>query len=292
MLKKIFSRSYVYLLIALFYIPLIVGVIYSFSSGAKRGNMSTVFHHSNEGWDTLKNDTDKIIAMLNSVFLALIVALIVVAISLVTVFGLWRQRNRSAKLYVAGTANIPLINPDIITAISLAAAFGAMFGVMSREDTGYTRLVIAQSTMILPFGITLMNPRSEKFRITLMEASKDLGYGPIKTWFKTYFFHMLPVIAAVFGVALMMSLDDFIITRVVSKETTIGKLMYEGSLQPWVLALGAVLMFITLGSTALFAMILIRRERKFNKKPKNNKNANVTINSHSQSVMTLKKGGN
>lgn len=49
MLKKIFSRSYVYLLIALFYIPLIVGVIYSFSSGAKRGNMSTVFHHSNEG---------------------------------------------------------------------------------------------------------------------------------------------------------------------------------------------------------------------------------------------------
>lgn len=268
MLRKIFSKSYVYVLIALFYIPLIVGFIYSFSAGAKRGNMSTIFNHTNEGWNTLKTDTDKIIAMLNSIFLALIVALIVVVISLVTVFGLWRQKNRTARIYVAGTSNIPLVNPDIITAISLSAAFGAMFGVMSREDTGYIRLVIAQATMILPFGITLMNPRSEKFKITLLEASKDLGYGPIRTWFKTYFFHMIPVTAAVFGVALMMSLDDFIITRVVSKETTIGKLMYEGSLQPWVLALGAILMIITLSSTLILSAVLLRKERRLAGKTK------------------------
>ncbi len=76
---------------------------------------------------------------------------------------------------------------------------------------------------------------------------------------------MIPVSGAAMAVAFMLSLDDFIITRVVSKEDTISKLMYQGSLQPWVLALGTILMGITLLSTAVFAVIISRREKRLRK---------------------------
>lgn len=264
MFKSFFKKSYVYILIAIFYIPLIVGAVYSFSASGKK-SMPAVFNYTGEGWNKLFGDQNITMALLNSLILALLVSSIVVAVGLITVFGLWRQKNKTAKGFVNGTANIPLINPDIITAISLALAFGVMFGTMSRNDTGYFRLLFAHVTMILPFGITLMYPRSEKFKLTLFEASKDLGYGPIKTWFKTYFRHMVPVALASFGVAFVLSLDDFVITRIVSKEDTIGKLMYQGTLKPWVLALGTTLMFVTLTITAIFGIITSRRERRVRK---------------------------
>lgn len=264
MLKSFLKKSYIYIILAIFYIPLIVGVIYSTStSGARRGDMPFTYDRTDEGWSDLANNTKILRSILNSGLIGLIVATLVVAIALITTFGLWRQKNKSARPIVVGTSSIPLINPDIITAISLSLAFGAMFGGMTGNDTGYFRLIAGQTTMILPFAITIMYPRSEKFKVSLLEASKDLGYGPVKTWFKTYLRHMIPVALAAFGIALAMSFDDFIIARVVSKEKfTIGKQMYEGKLKPWALALGAVMLAITLSGTTIFAVWISRKERK------------------------------
>jgi len=76
---------------------------------------------------------------------------------------------------------VPLINPDVITGVALMLAFGSMFGLLQRDDPGVERAIIAQVVMIIPFGITIMYPKSEKFSISMIEASKDLGYGPIRT---------------------------------------------------------------------------------------------------------------
>ena len=251
MFKKILRKSYVYIILAIFYIPLFVGAVFSFSAGKTKGDMSSVFKYSTEGWEKLASDKHISYAILNTSLIALFVAIAVVTLSLLTVFGLWRQKNIVAKAYVQGTSNVPLINPDVITAVSMAIAFSAMFGNLQSGDTGYERLIISQTTMILPFGITIMYPRSEKFKASLFEASKDLGYGTVKTWFKTYFRHMLPVAAAVLVISIAMSFDDFIITRIVSKERTVGSMMYSGSLDPWVLAMGTIVLSITLSATLL-----------------------------------------
>lgn len=265
MFKKILKKSYVYIILAIFYIPLFVGAVFSFSAGSKKGDMHTTFNYSAQGWKQLSENDDIAYAIANTSFIALFVAIAVVILSLLTVFGLWRQKNIGAKAYVQGTTNIPLINPDIITAISMAIAFSTMFGVLERHNTGYERLLISQTTMILPFGITIMYPRSEKFKQSLFEASKDLGYGTIKTWFKTYFRHMLPVASAVFVISIAMSFDDFIITRVVSKETTVGSMMYEGSLDPWVLAMGTIFMGITLSVSGINVGLKARKQHKLRK---------------------------
>lgn len=257
------KKSYIYLLICVFYTPLIVGAIYSFSTGAKRGDMPVNFSYSREGWHKLLNDENIVLASLNTLFIAIIVTLIVLAVSLLAVYGLWRQKNKTIKGFVSVTNNIPLINPDVITAISLSIAFGVMFGALKGpENTGYFRLIFAQVAMILPYGITIMYPRSEKFKVSLLEASKDLGYGPLKTWFKTYFRHMLPVVAATFAVSMALSFDDFIVTRIVSKEDTVGKLMYQGSLDPWVLALGTIMLAITFSATIITTAVVGYKQKR------------------------------
>lgn len=266
MLKKVgifFQKTYVYLLLLAIYIPLFVGAIYSFSKAPKKGNMSHVFSYSGEGWSQLWNDQNIAIRILASLVIALIVASIVVALSLMTVYSLWKSKSKTAKGFVAVTHQIPLINPDVITGIALMIAFGAMFGILQRGQTGLGRVIVAQSVMIMPFGIAIMYPRSEKFAVSIMEASKDLGYGPIATWFKTYFRHMLSMMIATFLVAMTLSFDDFIITKTVSKVQTIGTKMYAETLRPWVLALGTIMMATVLSATFILGIVL-----KFTKRGK------------------------
>lgn len=59
--------------------------------------------------------------------------------------------------------------------------FGTLFGELEFGATGYVRTVIAHITMIMPFIITIMYPRSAKFQKSMIEASKDLGFGPVRT---------------------------------------------------------------------------------------------------------------
>lgn len=67
----------------------------------------------------------------------------------------------------------------------MALAFGTLFGTINVKNASgianYARLIASHVAMILPFAITLMLPRSDKFKLSLIEASKDLGYGPVKT---------------------------------------------------------------------------------------------------------------
>lgn len=256
------KKSYIVLILGIFYIPVVFAAIYSFNDydPSAKGNIDVT------KWvGTSLNSYSSIVehgrsdALINSIILGSIVAIIVAFLSLFTNYALWRQRNKAYKVFVDGTSNIPLINPDVITAVSLSLIFGVMFGSLTFETDGMWRAIIAHVTMILPFGIVLSYPRSAKFKLSLIEASKDLGFGPLKTWFKTYFIYMLPMTIAVIAISMTMSFDDFILTRTVSNTTTIGTKLYEGSFKGWALAFGTILMFATVTGSAIFALIKRRK---------------------------------
>ena len=257
-LYEFLKKSYVLIILALFYIPVIFAAVFSFNKydpnakgaidptqwlGGSLTSYSTIFKDGRGN------------ALVNSIILGLIVATIVAFISLITVYALWRQRNRSYKAFVDSTANIPLINPDIITAVSLSLIFGVIFGSLTITSDGMWRAVLAHVTMILPFGILLAYPRSSKFKLSMIEASKDLGYGPVRSWFKTYFIYMLPMTAAVIVISLTLSFDDFILTRTVSNTTTIGTKLYESPIKGWALALGSIMMLFTISGSFVYAFI-------------------------------------
>ena len=266
-LMNIGKKSYIFILLALFYIPLMIAVIFSFNKSPRKGEMSSQFTpEGNGGWDSLLNNTDIARGAFASTFIAIIVAIFVVAISLLTVFGLWRSRSKVAKGYVNGTSNIPLINPDVITAVSLTLLFTAMFGTLKFGDEGIERAIIGHITMILPFGITIMYPRSEKFQASQFEASKDLGYGPVRTWFKTYFRYMLGTLFAVFVVSIALSFDDFIITKTTSRINTLGTELYSvEKIKPWIFALGTTVLAVTLTTSIGIGLFTYVKEKRGNK---------------------------
>lgn len=259
---SILKKSYVIFILAIFYIPVIFAAIFSFNKydpNAKGAiDMTRWYGGSLNSYSTMF-DYRRGDALLNSLILGVITSLIVAFITLITVYGLWRQRNKAFKTFVDGTSNIPLINPDVITAVSLSMIFGAMFGSLSLTSDGMWRAIIAHVTMILPFGILIAYPRSMKFQASLMEASKDLGYGSFVSWIKTYFRYMLPITVSVMVISMTLSFDDFILTRTVSNTSTIGTKLYESPIKGWALALGSIMMLLTISGSLLFVLIKTKR---------------------------------
>ncbi|WP_426461405.1 ABC transporter permease [Mycoplasma hafezii] len=252
-------KSYIYIILLLVYIPLFFGVIFSFNEKSPKGEFNPYFTHGTlENWQTLL-DNGRSLALVNTILLAIIVSSIVVVLSLLTVYSLYRQKNKLIKRFIQGSSNIPLINPDNITAIGLVLVFGIFIGVISTETEGFFRLIAGHTIMALPYGIMLMLPRSEKFNNNLYEASQDLGYSKIRSWFKTYLVYMLPSIVMVIVVSSVLSFDDFIIARTVSNASTLGTKLYEGAFEPWGLVLGSIVLFATIIGNIIYTIFKARK---------------------------------
>lgn len=259
-----FQRIYVYLIIALTYIPMMFALVWSFNSADDKGRINSAWgSFSTDAWKNFIRDTGST-AIINTILIALLVAIITVAISLITVYALWKQHNKTYEGFVRTTYNIPLINSDNITAIGLTIVYAGLFGSLSAFSEGVPRVIISHVVVSLPYAITLMYPISEKFSKNLFEASQDLGYSKFKTWFKTYFRHMLP--SSVFSaiVAIFISFDDYIIVHVTSNVATLGTKIYEADFKPWGLVVGGVLMIVILLGNGIY-ILAKRKEWKWAK---------------------------
>lgn len=246
-------KSYIYLILAIVYVPLLFGVWFSFNQSTPKGEFNPTWTKGTfENWVTLF-DSGRNLALINTILLAFIVSFLVVSISIVTVYAMYKQKNKLMKTTLSTTSNIPLINPDNITALGLVLVFTLFFGIVSVDREGFGRLVVGHTIMALPYGISLMLPRSQKFNNNLFEASQDLGYSKIRAWFKTYLVYMIPSIITVILVSSVLSFDDFIIARTTSNATTLGTKLYEGAFEPWGLVIGSIVLVLTIIGNIIYA---------------------------------------
>ncbi|AAT27536.1 ABC transporter permease [[Mycoplasma] mobile] len=258
--------SFVSIVILLMYIPLFFLLIFSFNATSRRGVISF------DIWNGLSFQAyvdlfsqDVLLAFANSAIIAFFTIIITTILSLLTVFGLWKQKNKAIKLYTDGTNNIPIINADIITAIGIAILLTSMFGTLVANDEGIFRAIISHVVMTFPYSILIMYPRSEKFNETLFKASYDLGYGKIRTWFKTYFRYMLlPIIFSII-ITTVFSFDDFILARISSNVQTVGVQLFAGQFQPWALALGSLLLIAVIIGNIIYVLFKISQAKKAKK---------------------------
>lgn len=259
------KRSYVFIILAFVYIPLVVGAIFTFNKSSDKGTYLTSWSKfSWSNWATIFN-SGRDIALINSIILAILTSIIVITISLISVYAVYRSKSRVLRSSLSATSNIPLINPDNITAIGLVLVFTLFFGVISSDNEGFSRVVIGHAVMTLPYAIFLMYPRSEKFNNNLFEASMDLGYSKIRSWFKTYFVYMIPSIIMTTVVCCVFSFDDFIITRTTSNTPTLGLKLYEGQFEAWALCFGVIALIMVIFGNAIYISIKnkhIKRNKK------------------------------
>lgn len=251
-LKSLPKYVYILLILLVFYIPLFIMVIFSFNKTSDKGYVSFVWNGFS--WDAWKSlfSSEIMLSLVNSIIIAIITSIFVVILSLLTVYSLWKQKNKTLKTLNSVSNNISMINPDIIIGISLALFLGATFGSLSSGSEGLMRAVLGHTVMTLPYGILIMYPKSEKFNKSLFEASWDLGYSKIKTWFRVYFVYMFSSILFTIIITFVFSFDDFIVTSITSNTVTIGTQLYQGQFRSWALALGTIILIAMLIGNVIF----------------------------------------
>ncbi|MBQ8357349.1 MAG: ABC transporter permease [Clostridia bacterium] len=211
---KILSRTYMWLVFALLYAPILVLVVFSFNEG---GSLSSYTGFSFRWYGELFRDSVALQSLKNSLFLAVGSATLATVIGTFAALGLDRMRNRYVKGAVNAVTNIPMMNPDIVTGVSMMLLFVALAGILNISDIlGRWTMLIAHTTFSLPYVILSVLPRFRQFDKSLREAALDLGCTPAQSFFKVELPQILPGVISGFIMGFTLSLDDFVISHFVS----------------------------------------------------------------------------
>ena len=146
-------------------------------------------------------------ALYTTLIIALLSALIATLIGTAAAIGIQAMRKRVRTAMMAVT-NIPMLNADIVTGISLMLLFIAF-----RFSLGFATILMAHITFNIPYVILSVMPKLKQTNRRTYEAALDLGASPIYAFFKVVFPDILPGVFSGFLLAFTMSLDDFVITH-------------------------------------------------------------------------------
>lgn len=203
MTRQFLRRLYLLLIFIILYAPIVTLMVLSFNeskSRAKWGGFTFKWY-----FQLFQNE-----AIMESLYLTLILSFLSALIATVLGTAACIGINRMSKLFqsvIMGITNIPLLNAEIVTGISLMLAFIA-FGI----DLGFTTVLIGHISFNVPYVILSVMPRVRQTGNASYEAALDLGATPLYAFFKVILPDILPGILSGFLLSFTMSLDDFIIT--------------------------------------------------------------------------------
>ena len=123
---------------------------------------------------------------------------------------------RYLKAAIHAVTDIPMMNPDIVTGVSMMLLFVALGGAIKFLNPGRVAMLIAHVTFSLPYVILSILPRFKQFDPSLTEAALDLGCTPAQSFFKVELPAIIPGIISGFVMGFTLSLDDFVISHFVS----------------------------------------------------------------------------
>ncbi len=202
--KRIVENFYLVLILIFLYAPIVTMMVLSFNSSKSR----TQWGGFTLRWYTQMFDSATIMdALVNTLVIAFVSALIATIIGTAASIAI-NSMKPLPRTIIMGITNIPMLNADIVTGISLMLAFIA-FGI----SLGFQTILIAHITFNIPYVILSVMPKLKQTNKSTYEAAMDLGASPIYAFFKVVFPDILPGVLSGFLLAFTMSLDDFIITH-------------------------------------------------------------------------------
>lgn len=207
---KTLSRLYIGLILFFLYAPVAVMIVFSFNSGSS----VWVFEGFSLDWyKGLASNTSMLTGLQHTLIIAVLSAVISTVMGTAASVGILALRKRISRSAVMSVTNIPMMNADIVTGVSLWLMFvfiGNLFEI--KESLGFLTVLAAHITFNLPYVILSIMPRLRATDMSLHEAALDLGCTPVKAFFKV----ILPSIStSIFTGAIMaftLSLDDFVIS--------------------------------------------------------------------------------
>ncbi len=207
---KIASKIYSALVFAFLYAPIIVMIVFSFNSSS---STSVFSGFSLEWYRILLEDKATLRALYNTLILAVSSSLIATVLGTAAAVGIDKYKKGFARSSVMAVTNIPMMNPEIVTGISMMLLF-VFVGKLVNVDAvlGFGTLLIAHVTFNLPYIILTVLPKIRQTDRNLAEAAQDLGCKPVMAFFKVVLPSIMPGIITGMIMAFTLSLDDFIIS--------------------------------------------------------------------------------
>lgn len=244
------SKVFTALIMIFLFAPIVILLIFSFNEAK---SLSVFSGFSLYWYRELFRDSETLNAVKNTLVLAVCAAAISTVMGTAAAVGINKLRNRYLHAVMDTVTNIPMINPEIITGISLMLMFvfvGRLFGAAT--SLSFWTMLIAHVTFCLPYVILQVLPKLQQMDASLPEAAMDLGCTPLRAFFKVEIPEILPGIITGLIMAFTLSLDDFVISYFTAGSTTANLAMRiyamtKKRISPEVNAI----------STLLFATVLI-----------------------------------
>ena len=207
-IKKVLAKSYLGLVLLMLYLPIIFIAIFSFTTAKSLGNWTGFTFQLYENLFTGANSSSVALlsALKNTILIALMASTVSTVLGTLAAIGIYNMRGR-AKRTIQFLNNVPMLNPDIITGVSLFLLF-----VFLHVSKGYVTVVLAHITFCTPYVVRNVLPRLTQLNPNIYEAALDLGATPSQALSKVLIPQLRPGMVSGFILAFTMSLDDFAVT--------------------------------------------------------------------------------
>ena len=207
-IKKVLAKSYLGLVLLMLYLPIIFIAIFSFTTAKSLGNWTGFTFQLYENLFTGANSSSVALlsALKNTILIALMASTVSTVLGTLAAIGIYNMRGR-AKRTIQFLNNVPMLNPDIITGVSLFLLF-----VFLHVSKGYVTVVLAHITFCTPYVVLNVLPRLTQLNPNIYEAALDLGATPSQALSKVLIPQLRPGMVSGFILAFTMSLDDFAVT--------------------------------------------------------------------------------
>jgi len=257
-IRRFFGNFYLVIMLIFLYIPIVTMIVLSFNASKSR----TRWGGFTLSWyaELFSNPTI-MAAFRNTIVIAFLSALIATIMGTAAAIGINSMR-KLPRTICMGVTNIPMLNADIVTGISLMLAFIAF-----KISLGFNTILISHITFNIPYVILSVMPKLKQTSKSTYEAAQDLGATPRQAFFKIVFPDIMPGVVSGFLLAFTMSLDDFIITHFTKGAgiDTLSTLIYSQvrrGIVPSMYALSAIIFIVVL----LLLMVTNFLPRKHNAK--------------------------
>ena len=205
-MKKIGQKIYLVIIMAFLYLPIFYLIAYSFNDGK-----TSVWKGFTLKWYTaLFNDAQIMGSLKNTLIIAVLASLIATVLGTAAAIGIYNFKG-GVRTAIQNVSNIPIINPEIVTGVSLMLLF-TFAGVMMGFEMGFWTVLLAHIGFCTPYVILSVTPRLRQMDSSLYEAALDLGCSPAQAFFKVVLHELMPGILSGLLISFTYSLDDFVIT--------------------------------------------------------------------------------
>lgn len=258
-MKKITKAIYLALILLFLYLPIGTLMVLSFNGGK---SMNAWKGFSLEWYKEMLQSQQIMEALGNTLQIALWASVIATVIGTMACIGLNALSEKKRSFYMAMN-NIPLLNADIVTGISIMMSF-LLFGI----SLSYGTVLFAHITFSIPYVILSVMPKFKQLNSNTYEAAVDLGATPLYAFWKVVLPDIMPGIVSGFLLSFTMSVDDFVITHFTRGAgiNTLSTLIYSQvkvGIRPTLYALSTVIFVGVLLVLIIFNVVENRREKNY-----------------------------